>query len=107
MRFRIPGVTTSSAVSPAVATGTDNATSPASEQKHSSDAEAANEKDVRVGDGQPRDYSSDDDSSLEKVDTNAEHGVQTIQAMTQVWSKRDILAAYVMYGPSNPIQGDR
>lgn len=97
MRFRIPGVTTSSAISPAVASGTDAATSPGSDQKHSSDAETGNEKDIRVGENQSRDYSSDDDASLEKVDTNAEFGVQTIQAMTHVWSKRDILASYVMY----------
>lgn len=93
MRFRIPGVTTSSAIT----TGADTGPAASPEQRHSSDAEAVNEKDVKVGDNRSQDYSSDDDSSLEKVDTNAEHGVQTIQAMTKVWSRRDIFASYIMY----------
>lgn len=89
-------------MAPNVATGTDaGLQSPATEQQRN-DTEAANEKDVKVGDNASRDYSSDDDSSLEKLDTNAEHGVQTIQAMTQVWSKRDILASYVMYALLSP-----
>ncbi|KIX01204.1 uncharacterized protein Z518_08929 [Rhinocladiella mackenziei CBS 650.93] len=41
------------------------------------------------------DHSSDDES-LEKIDDNAEHGVQTVQAMTYAWSKKDILFLYIM-----------
>lgn len=95
MRFRIAGLTTSAAAAPITATGNDAAV-PAAEHRGPNDTEIANEKEARIGDAASRD-SSDDDASLEKLDTNAEHGVQAIQAMTQVWSKSHILIAYVMY----------
>lgn len=98
MRFRVPGFQTATGLGGSTATGTDTQSPSAHPNDVPSDHEAAhNEKDVRVGSaGSLGGYSSDDDSSLEKIDTNAEHGVQTIQAMTQVWSQRDIYAAYIM-----------
>ncbi|KAK5102071.1 hypothetical protein LTS08_004531 [Lithohypha guttulata] len=41
-------------------------------------------------------FDSSDDDSLNKVDTAAQAGVQKVQAMTQVWSKREIILAYVL-----------
>jgi hypothetical protein len=37
-----------------------------------------------------------DDESVEKIDTNAEHGVQAVQAMTYAWSKTEIIFLYIM-----------
>ena len=37
-----------------------------------------------------------DDDSTEKVDLDAQHGVQAQQAMTQVWTKRDLITAYIL-----------
>jgi hypothetical protein len=39
----------------------------------------------------------DSEEDLNKVDTTAPKGVQDVQAMTYVWSKRDLIAAYVMF----------
>lgn len=36
------------------------------------------------------------DEELNRVDTNAEQGVQAIQAVTFVWSKRDLIIAYIL-----------
>jgi len=41
------------------------------------------------------DSASDDE--MTKVDTSAQRGVQNVQAMTLVWSKRDLILAYIMY----------
>jgi hypothetical protein len=40
--------------------------------------------------------SHDSDDELNKVDTHAEHGVQRAQAMTHVWTKRDLIIAYIL-----------
>lgn len=37
-----------------------------------------------------------DDESVEKIDTNAEHGVQAVQAMTFAWTKKEIIFLYLM-----------
>lgn len=37
-----------------------------------------------------------DDESVEKIDTNAEYGVQAVQAMTFAWSKNEIIFIYIM-----------
>lgn len=51
--------------------------------------------------GAPRSLDGDStDEELNKIDRNAEHGVQQIQAMTQVWTRRDLLFAYIMYVPA-------
>jgi hypothetical protein len=36
-----------------------------------------------------------DDEELNKVDTTAERGVQAIQAATHVWTKKDLIYAYI------------
>lgn len=36
------------------------------------------------------------DEELNKVDTTAEIGVQAVQATTNVWTKRDLIIAYVL-----------
>ncbi|PSN71799.1 siderophore iron transporter-like protein [Corynespora cassiicola Philippines] len=57
------------------------------------DVERPNEKEF----GAPRSANStESDDELNKVDTTAQHGVQTAQAMTFVWSKRDMLIGYVL-----------
>jgi len=38
----------------------------------------------------------DSDEELNKIDTNAEYGVQRAQAMTQVWTKKDLIVAYIL-----------
>ncbi|KAJ4294185.1 hypothetical protein N0V90_007875 [Kalmusia sp. IMI 367209] len=45
--------------------------------------------------GAPRSEDGTDDDSLNKVDTTAEAGVQKAQAMTLVWTKKELLLAYV------------
>jgi hypothetical protein len=40
--------------------------------------------------------SDDSDSEINKVDTTAESGVQAIQAATHVWTKRDLILAYIL-----------
>jgi hypothetical protein len=37
----------------------------------------------------------DSDEELNQVDKTAEHGVQAVQAATQVWSKRDKVVAFI------------
>lgn len=82
MRFRLPGAA-QSALTPVIATTVDSDT-------HSSDNGGLhNEKHAVV------DVHSDSES-IEKVDPDAQHGVQRVQAMTHVWSKRDLIAAYIM-----------
>lgn len=41
--------------------------------------------------------SDSDDDSLNKIDTTAEAGVQAVQAATHVWTKRDLILAFVLY----------
>lgn len=48
-------------------------------------------------DSQPRVSSNQDTDSDEAfVQKNAQAGVQKIEAMTQIWSKQQLVAAYVM-----------
>ena len=44
----------------------------------------------------PESMSQVSDEELNKVDTTAERGVQAIQAATHVWTKRDLILAYVL-----------
>lgn len=59
---------------------------------HTSRDDEADEKS-----GMPRsiDTADESDEELRKVDTTAQHGVQSVQAMTHVWSKRDLVLAYI------------
>lgn len=97
MRFRISGFQPEASYTDSTATGTDtaNAKAPSTESSAENGAVVDEKHTHTASAGSFGGYSSDEDS-LEKIDTNAEHGVQTIQAMTQVWSKRDIYTAYVM-----------
>lgn len=38
---------------------------------------------------------TDSDDELNKVDTHAEPGVQNVQAMTHVWTKKSLILAYI------------
>lgn len=40
---------------------------------------------------------NDSTEAVDKIDPNAEHGVQAIQGTTLVWSKRDLILAYVKW----------
>lgn len=66
---------------------------PASVAGHTS-MEAHRNVDEKLGAPRSEDEVSDD-SSLNKVDTTAETGVQKAQAMTLVWTKGELIAAYV------------
>lgn len=50
--------------------------------------------------GAPRSASSlsgtDSDEEVNKIDTTAERGIQAVQAVTHVWSRRDLILAYVL-----------
>lgn len=39
---------------------------------------------------------TDSDEELTKVDITAQYGVQNAQAVTYVWTKRDLIIAYIM-----------
>lgn len=46
--------------------------------------------------GAPRNpATTDSDEELTKIDTTAEKGVQNVQAMTYVWSRKDLILAYI------------
>jgi hypothetical protein len=40
--------------------------------------------------------SNQSDEELNKVDTTAERGVQAVQAASLVWTKRDLILAYIL-----------
>jgi hypothetical protein len=68
---------------------------PASVAGHTS-MEAQRNVDEKLGaPGGEDEVSSSDDSSLNKVDTTAEAGVRQAQAMTMVWTKNELIFAYV------------
>lgn len=41
-------------------------------------------------------HSGSDDDSINKIDKDAQFGVQSAQALTHIWSKRDLILAYAM-----------
>ncbi|KAF4556482.1 Hypothetical protein D9617_1g083600 [Elsinoe fawcettii] len=62
-----------------------------------SDVEHHDEKDAAVkASDAASDSHSDDDAGDEKIDEHAQYGTQAVQAMTHVWTKRDLVLAYVM-----------
>jgi hypothetical protein len=98
MGFSFKGLTTNALVSAPVNHSSENkdvADVPAAVQGHTSmDVTRPDEKL-----GTPRtgtSMSGSDDEELNKIDTTAESGVQAIQAATHVWTKRDLIIAYVM-----------
>ncbi|KAF2270529.1 siderophore iron transporter mirB [Lojkania enalia] len=97
MGFSFRGLTSSALVTNNTATAnannTDVADVPASVEGHTSmDVSRPDEK---LGASRSIDE-SDSDTDLEKIDTTAPQGVQTIQAMTHVWSRRELISAYIM-----------
>ncbi|KAH6629191.1 siderophore iron transporter mirB [Boeremia exigua] len=100
MGFSFKGLTTSALVNGAVpnhqANEKDIADIPAAVDAHGS-MDVSRRNDEKIG--APRSPSSMSDGSsdeeLNKVDTHAEQGVQAIQAATLVWSKRDLIMAYI------------
>lgn len=64
---------------------------PASVQGHTSDDHV----DEKLGSPRATTLSNSSDEELNKVDESAESGVQAIQAVTYVWTKRDLILAYI------------
>lgn len=102
MGFSFKGLTTSALVGGAVpnnqsANEKDIADVPAAVDGHAS-MDASRVPDEKIG--APRTPTSmsnnSDDEELNKVDTHAEHGVQAIQAVTFVWTKKDLILAYIL-----------
>lgn len=69
---------------------------PVTEERRAQDAEG-----LQYGENEKRGVAdnahaaSDDESEV--VNTEFQHGVQSAQAMTQVWSMKHLVAAYIMY----------
>lgn len=100
MGFSFKGLTTSALVNGAVpnheANEKDIADVPAAVDGHAS-MDASRRPDEKIGAPRsPSSMSEASDEELNKVDTHAEQGVQAIQAATLVWSKRDLIMAYVL-----------
>lgn len=98
MGFSFKGLTSNALVSTARHSETDHkdvADVPAAVQGHTSmDVSRPDEKL-----GTPRtdtSMSGSDDEELNKIDTTAESGVQAVQAATHVWTKRDLIIAYIL-----------
>lgn len=93
MQFNIPGLShgQGAIASNAVVDHAQTANSDSSKSVNSQDLEKR-EKGAAI------DSSAElsDDDSINKVDATAPRGVQIAQAMTQVWSRRDLLLAYVL-----------
>lgn len=66
---------------------------PAAVQGHTSMDGSPDEK---LGTPRSASMSGSDDEELNKVDTTAEAGVQAVQAASQVWTKRDLIIAFVL-----------
>lgn len=103
MGFSFKGLTTSALVNGAVpnhhANEKDIADVPAAVDGHAS-MDVSRRNDEKIGAPRSPTSMSDassDDVELNKVDTHAEQGVQAIQAVTFVWSKQDLILAYVLY----------
>lgn len=102
MGFTFKGLTTSALVKGAVpnqqANEKDIADVPAAVDAHATmDASRRpDEKDIGAARTPSSMSSEESDEELNKVDTHAEQGVQAIQAATMVWSKRDLIVAYIM-----------
>lgn len=96
MGFSFRGLTSNALVSTGANTQVDTkdvADVPASVQGHTSlDVPRPDEK---LGTPRLTRLSEDTDEELNQVDKTAEHGVQAVQAATQVWSKRDKIVAFV------------
>jgi hypothetical protein len=100
MGFSFKGLTTNALLSSGRGTTTydhdqkDVADVPAAVHGHSS--QDMPRPDEKLGTPRtPESMSQVDDEELNKVDTTAERGVQAIQAATHVWTKKDLIYAYI------------
>jgi hypothetical protein len=98
MGFSFKGLTSNALVSAPLAPGDDHkdvADVPAAVDGHTNmDHKRPDEKL-----GTPRtgtSLSGSSDEELNRVDTTAESGVQAVQAATHVWTKRDLILAYIL-----------
>ncbi|KAF1945136.1 siderophore iron transporter mirB [Clathrospora elynae] len=96
MGFTFKGLTSSALLAgntpSTYADNKDIADVPASVQGHTSMDVARPDEKL----GTPRtDSTYDSDEELNKVDTTAEPGVQAVQAASHVWTKRDLILAYI------------
>jgi len=97
MGFTFKGLTSNALVSAPLASQPDHkdvADVPAAVQGHTSMDQSRPDEKL----GTPRtgtSMSGSDDEELNKIDTTAEPGVQAVQAATHVWTKRDLIIAYV------------
>jgi len=99
MGFDFRGLTSGALVSKNNASSARNAKDigdvPAAVAGHTStDARHPDEKNLGGVRSDSEKYDSDDE--LNKIDTNAEFGVQRAQAMTHVWTKKDLIIAYIL-----------
>ena len=88
MKFRFPGAP---AAILATNTGKSNDNDAAAEISHDTATTALHHKEAGVS----ADTTSDDASSG-VINTEYQHGTQLVEAMTQVWTKRDLYIAYVL-----------
>jgi hypothetical protein len=101
MGFSFKGLTTSALVggNPAnnqAANEKDISDVPASVDGHAS-MDVSRRADEKIGAPRtPTSLSNASDEELNKVDKTAEQGVQAIQAVTFVWTKKDLIIAYVL-----------
>jgi len=73
----------------------DIAAVPAAVDSHAS-MDISRRPDEKVGAPRtPTSVLNDSDDELNKVDTTAEHGVQAIQAASFVWTKKELIMAYI------------
>lgn len=100
MGFTFKGLTSSALVSNNNATNTANnvdvADVPASVEGHTRSFDVGRpDLDEKIG--APHAIpTNDSEEELQKVDTTAQRGTQNVQAMTHVWSRRDLIIAYIM-----------
>lgn len=97
MGFSFRGLTSNALVSAPLAAEQDHkdvADVPAAVQGHTSlDVSRPDEK---LGTPRTSSLSGSDVEELNKIDTTAESGVQAVQAATHVWTKRDLILAYIL-----------
>ncbi|KAH9879494.1 hypothetical protein IAQ61_001312 [Plenodomus lingam] len=99
MGFSFKGLTSSALLSSSRPTTDadhkDVADVPASVQGHTSiDVDRPNEKLGAPHTAGSSDFDSDEE--LNRVDTTAEAGVQAVQAASMLWTKRDLILAYIL-----------
>src|SRR5689334_884365 len=97
MGFNLRSLTSSALVTSLDITNQNVANVPTSvERNTSADVERPGEKQGVTGSAKTSIDSHSQDDISEKIDSTAQHGVQQIQAMTYVWTKRDLVAAYIL-----------